>query len=211
MLPVTTGLATLSTNCEFVIVNVWPGYCALKTSPPPPFAWLLRTTIESSVRLFDDWIAPPPLSATLRLPRASVSPEIVTGKSLGPVNAGQAGALFSTIVKMRSFRFPSIVSTPAPGPTIVNGPSIRICPDVSVIVPVTFAAKAIAFGPGAALARLIASRRLPAPESAPFVTVKTNGAPATVTVDCVGAYPGACALTVVLPTRMPFTVPLPVV
>ena len=36
--PATTGFATLSMNCEFVIVSTCPGYWALKARPPPPFA-----------------------------------------------------------------------------------------------------------------------------------------------------------------------------
>ena len=50
---------------------------------------------------------------------------------------------------------------------------MRICPVVSVIVPVTPGAKTMMFGSGARFACAIAARRLPAPLSFVFVTVRT--------------------------------------
>ena len=130
----------------------------------------------SSTRLLADNIAPPELSTTIRLAFLSVNPEIVTRKSLGPLNAGHAGALFSKIVKMRELWLPSIVSRLAPGPTIVSGPSMRICPVVSVIVPVTV--NVMLSGPPAALACAMASRRLPGPASLSDVTGNTTASDA---------------------------------
>ena len=48
-------------------------------------------------------------------------------------------------------------------------------------MPDSAVANTITFGPGAAFACAIASRKLPAPLSLRFVTVKANGAPLVVT------------------------------
>ena len=78
---------------------------------------------------------------------------------------------------------PSIVMTPAPGPTIESGPEIWICPEVRVMVPVNPDWKSTVSGPACALACAIASRRLPAPLSFRLVTVYVaGGVPGTSTV-----------------------------
>ncbi len=77
-----------------------------------------------------------------------------------------------SLLNTRKLRLPSIASCEAPGPVMVRGALTSSSPLVSVMAPVTAGSNTMASASGFALAAATASRKVPAPESPVFVTVK---------------------------------------
>lgn len=138
------------------------------TPPPSCPAELPVTTALRKLRISTAEIAPP---LPVVLPPVSVNPAISTLISRSP------GA---SIEKIRELFSPLITTRSAPRPLIFKGAVMLISPDVRAIgiesSVKTDRSNAIVSVPRVALARSIASLRLPAPESSKLETKITAGA-----------------------------------
>src|SRR5215203_2462599 len=146
---------------EIVVPVIVTWALALAAMPPPLPAAVLPVITQSARVRCSSWLKTP--APFMALPAVRVRPEMETSMKSTPP---------SSTLTTREAPLPLTVITAAPGPWTSRKSVTASSPVVRVIVPVSPAWKSMTSAPAAALASSTAWRRLSAPESFRFLTVK---------------------------------------